>query len=156
MPAAAIIPSSADIDANARPDQRIVRRRRPRMMAQSRSDSGGLSLATPCVAGGPRDQISHSPGGARSSKSPRRIAGKYTLIYITLEQRVDPIMVDKMSFKERILEHIVADVPDELAPCEFDCPMQQCLEDDWKHCGNRLKMVEAIQSRRAAKNGQSS
>ena len=55
-------------------------------------------------------------------------------------------MAETKSLKERILAHIVSEIPDELAPCEFDCPAQDCIEDDWRHCGNRLKMVEAIRA----------
>lgn len=58
-------------------------------------------------------------------------------------------MAKTMSLKERILKHIVSEIPDELGPCEFDCHVGKCLEEDWRHCGNRLKMVEAIQSKRA-------
>jgi len=57
-------------------------------------------------------------------------------------------MAKKMSLKERIWEHIVSEIPDELAPCEFDCHVEECTEDDWMHCENRLKLVEAIQARR--------
>jgi len=60
-----------------------------------------------------------------------------------------PLIVMAKSLKERILAHIVSEIPDELAPCEFDCPMEDCAEDNWKECGNRLKMVEAIHSCRA-------
>ncbi len=62
---------------------------------------------------------------------------------------VGSVVAMTKSLKERILAHIVSEIPDELAPCEFDCPMEDCAEDDWKKCGNRLKMVEAIQSHRA-------
>lgn len=58
-------------------------------------------------------------------------------------------MPDLKSLKERILAHIVSEVPDELAPCEFDCPAKSCKEGNWRNCGNRLKMVDAIKSSRA-------
>lgn len=58
-------------------------------------------------------------------------------------------MTDTKSLKERILEHIVLEIPDELALCEFDCPVKECMEDDWRHCGNRLRMMKEIKSCRA-------
>jgi hypothetical protein len=65
------------------------------------------------------------------------------------------IMAETKSLKERILAHIVSEIPDELAPCEFDCPVKDCMEEDWRHCGNRLKMVEAIRSCRHKSEGAS-
>lgn len=55
-------------------------------------------------------------------------------------------MTQIKSLKERILAHIVSEIPDELALCEFDCLKQDCTEDDWGHCEKRLQMVKAIRA----------
>jgi hypothetical protein len=34
--------------------------------------------------------------------------------------------------------HIIQDVPDEMAACEFDCKVTECTYGNWKHCKNRL------------------
>lgn len=65
-------------------------------------------------------------------------------------------MAKKMSLKERILEHFVSEVPDELARCEFDCSVEECTEEDWVQCENRLKVAAAIQAFRAQGKGDDS
>lgn len=34
---------------------------------------------------------------------------------------------------------IVEDVPPELAACEFQCRVDECLHDKWENCENRLR-----------------
>jgi hypothetical protein len=34
---------------------------------------------------------------------------------------------------------VVDDVPPELAACEFQCRVHECLHDKWESCENRLR-----------------
>ena len=36
------------------------------------------------------------------------------------------------------LKKIVADVPENVAVCEFECNRTECVEGDWRHCGRRM------------------
>jgi len=55
-------------------------------------------------------------------------------------------------------EQIVAEVPDDLAVCEFDCRESQCSWDEWASCERRISkaagelMPSAIQQERGGSN----
>ena len=40
--------------------------------------------------------------------------------------------------REVFQRHIVQDVPNDLAACEFDCKVTECTYGDWKHCKIRI------------------
>jgi hypothetical protein len=44
---------------------------------------------------------------------------------------------------------LVADVPDDIAACEFDCRKTQCPEGEWEHCKRRLTHAAAGELSRA-------
>jgi hypothetical protein len=39
----------------------------------------------------------------------------------------------------RLRAHVVDEVPDDLALCEFDCRRPQCAEAEWETCERRLR-----------------
>lgn len=39
-------------------------------------------------------------------------------------------------------EKLVADVPEDISRCEFECSKVECKEDDWKTCKNRLNAMK--------------
>jgi hypothetical protein len=38
-----------------------------------------------------------------------------------------------------LMGHLIQDVPDDLAVCEFDCRKPQCTQGDWENCQRRLQ-----------------
>ena len=44
----------------------------------------------------------------------------------------------------RLKDQIVADVPPEVARCEFDCRKTQCRFGEWVNCKNRLSYLAAL------------
>lgn len=42
-----------------------------------------------------------------------------------------------------LLDELIQSVPEEDAPCEFDCRKQQCALDEWSTCPRRLQAVAA-------------
>jgi len=41
-------------------------------------------------------------------------------------------------FRNWVKDQIVADVPEDLAICEFDCPQSQCCSSNWITCQLRI------------------
>ena len=37
------------------------------------------------------------------------------------------------------LKNIVAEVPEDVAVCEFECNKTECLEGDWRQCERRIR-----------------
>ena len=38
-----------------------------------------------------------------------------------------------------LLDHLIQDVPEAIALCEFDCRRTQCMASEWETCERRLK-----------------
>jgi hypothetical protein len=46
-------------------------------------------------------------------------------------------------------KRLVAQVPDEVSCCEFDCRRAHCAEGDWERCSLRLDYAERLRETRA-------
>ena len=44
------------------------------------------------------------------------------------------------------LRKIVAEVPEDVAVCEFECNKTECVEGDWQHCQRRMREHSAPQT----------
>jgi hypothetical protein len=42
------------------------------------------------------------------------------------------------------LKKIVAEVPEDVAVCEFECNKTECVERDWRHCERRMGKHTAL------------
>ena len=51
------------------------------------------------------------------------------------------------------LKNSVAEVPGEIAVCEFDCSRTQCLRGDWLNCERRLQAQAPEQREKDTKAG---
>lgn len=40
---------------------------------------------------------------------------------------------------------IIAEVPPEIAACEFQCRVHQCMRDQWETCENRLRVARGCE-----------
>lgn len=51
-----------------------------------------------------------------------------------------------------LMNHLIQDVPESLALCEFDCRHPDCTPEQWASCERRLRAVQRAQEnpRRAA------
>lgn len=45
---------------------------------------------------------------------------------------------------KKIKAYFVADVPAELAACEFDCRETDCNDEEWETCPKRLQKAEEM------------
>jgi hypothetical protein len=43
----------------------------------------------------------------------------------------------KPSLRERLIQHFVQTVPEELAVCEFSCSAHECSREEWQRCSRR-------------------
>ena len=48
------------------------------------------------------------------------------------------------SLLENIKAYLSAEVPDNIAACEFDCRKLECQAKDWETCPRRLQKQEAL------------
>ncbi len=51
-------------------------------------------------------------------------------------------------FQDFIVNHLIAEVPDELSAC-LDCGFVECTNEKWETCANRLARLAAIRAMRA-------
>ena len=51
-----------------------------------------------------------------------------------------------------LMNHLIQDVPESIAVCEFDCRHSDCTPEQWASCEHRLRTVQQFQKnpRRAA------
>jgi len=42
-----------------------------------------------------------------------------------------------------VTDHIIAEVPDEIAACEFECHEAECSGEKWERCQRRLRAMES-------------
>lgn len=51
----------------------------------------------------------------------------------------------KVGILERLwrsaVDHLIQDVPDEIAACEFGCRKKQCTAEEWAFCETRLQAM---------------
>ena len=48
------------------------------------------------------------------------------------------------SLLEKLKAYITAEVPDDMAACEFDCRKLECESKEWETCPRRLNKMEAL------------
>lgn len=46
--------------------------------------------------------------------------------------------------KELFRRHIIQDMPDELARCEFDCRVNECSHGNWMTCKKRILFAKQL------------
>jgi len=49
-----------------------------------------------------------------------------------------------------LMDHLIQDVPESIAVCEFDCRQPDCTPEQWASCEHRLRAVQQATTRRAA------
>ena len=54
-------------------------------------------------------------------------------------------------FWRRLGQQFGADVPLDIALCEYDCRKPQCLQGEWADCQRRLRFIEKTKALAAAK-----
>ena len=47
----------------------------------------------------------------------------------------------RTSLWQRLKNMLIADVPEDLAICEFDCPKYQCTHGEWATCQRRIQLT---------------
>lgn len=52
---------------------------------------------------------------------------------------------------KRVKDHLVQEVPADIACCEFDCRKPQCAMGEWENCSRRLDDAAMNQKIRAPK-----
>ena len=67
-------------------------------------------------------------------------------------QRMNERRVNKTNIGRRLWNAItkgwVADVPDDIACCEFKCRVLQCTQGQWESCENRLRYMAMVEEHR--------
>lgn len=54
----------------------------------------------------------------------------------------DPGDLPCRTLRDRLMNHLVQRVPDDLALCEFACSKTRCSEEEWAHCRRRLDSLK--------------